>query len=217
MDDATKVAEPGVNHAVHGVRRQERSRTTRRDLIDAARRIFARDGFELTRLEDIATAAGKTRGAFYANFKDKEDVFFAIVEDDIRRDSEALHGDLSRASSLDERMDVLSHFLLRLLDDQSRMLLSLEFKLYCIRRPQHHKRLADLHAEMCVRCAETHIDRLLPEFLHTPEGRRRKAAIFGSVMDGLVLNRLFQPSAMDPTAILDLIKAALHIALKQAE
>ncbi len=215
VDDAIKSVVAHVFDSASGVRRQERSRATRRELIDAARVIFARDGFELARLEDIAAAAGKTRGAFYANFKDKEDVFFAIVEDDIAHDGRALHHDLSTASSLDERLDVLAHYLLGVLLDRSRMLLSLEFKLYCIRRPQHHKRLAALHAEMCVRCAETHIDHLLPEFVHGDAGRQRKAAIFGTVLDGLVLNRLFQPDAMEAEAMLSLIKAAMRIALDE--
>jgi len=71
-----------------GGEKQERSLVTRQELIDAARRIFARDGFEVARLQDIAAAAGKTRGAFYAHFQDKEDVFFAIFEQDIARDQQ---------------------------------------------------------------------------------------------------------------------------------
>lgn len=224
MDDATKTSLGTLDlngsgeHHPEPMRptRQERSRTTRRELVDAARLTFARDGFELTRLEDIAAAAGKTRGAFYANFKDKEDVFFAIVEDDIARDGVVLLEGLSVVASTEERLEVLSQFLLLLLDDRPRMLLSLEFKLYTIRRPLHHQRLAALHAAMCVRCAEMHIDHLLPELTYTdPELKRRKAAIFGSVLDGLVLNRLFQPGAMRTEEMLALIRAAIRVAIDQ--
>ncbi|MGA8532191.1 MAG: TetR family transcriptional regulator, partial [Acidobacteriaceae bacterium] len=63
--------------------KQERALATRSELIAAARAIFTRDGFESARIEDIAANAGKTRGAFYANFRDKEDVFFAIFEEDL--------------------------------------------------------------------------------------------------------------------------------------
>ena len=49
-------------------------------LLLAAEKIFARDGFEAARLEDIASLAGYTRGAFYANFQSKEDIFFALLE-----------------------------------------------------------------------------------------------------------------------------------------
>ncbi len=204
-------------YAPGGVRRQPRSLATRQELVDAARMIFARDGFENTRLEDIAAAAGKTRGAFYANFKDKEDVFFAIVENDIARDGEVLLEGLMGVVSREERLDILSRFLLTLLDDRPRMLLSFEFKLYAIRRPHRQKRLAALYAEMCVRCGEMHIDHLLPEFGQAdPVRKRRKAAIFGSVMDGLVLNRLFQPGAMQEHEMLALIRAAITVALERA-
>lgn len=215
MDDATKSEVPLALHALGGVRRQTRSLATRQELVGAARLIFARDGFENTRLEDIAAAAGKTRGAFYANFKDKEDVFFAIVENDIARDGEVLLEGLMGVVSLEERLDILSRFLLTLLDDRPRMLLSFEFKLFAIRRPNRQKRLAALYAEMCVRCGETHIDYLLPEFGQAdPVRKRRKAAIFGSVMDGLVLNRLFQPGSMQEHEMLALIRAAITVALE---
>ncbi len=62
---------------------QERAQRTRKKLLEAARITFSRDGFELTRLDDIAKLAGKSRGAFYAHFENKEDIFFAVFEDDI--------------------------------------------------------------------------------------------------------------------------------------
>src|SRR5580700_748245 len=64
-------------------RHQERSDATRTRLIRSAEKIFARDGFEAAKLEEIATEAGYTRGAFYANFKSKEDLFLALLEGEI--------------------------------------------------------------------------------------------------------------------------------------
>ncbi len=61
-------------------RQRARTEATRRKLLEAAENIFARDGFEAARLEDIAASAGYTRGAFYANFDGKEDIFFALLE-----------------------------------------------------------------------------------------------------------------------------------------
>ena len=60
-------------------RRQERAEVTRARLIQAAEKIFARDGFEAAKLEEIAADAGYTRGAFYANFDSKEDLFLALA------------------------------------------------------------------------------------------------------------------------------------------
>src|SRR5260221_14608800 len=61
-------------------RQAERTEATRQKLLAAAERIFARDGFEAARLEDIAAGAGYTRGAFYANYGGKEEIFFALLE-----------------------------------------------------------------------------------------------------------------------------------------
>ena len=60
-------------------KQQARTQATRRKLLRAAERIFARDGFEAARLEDIAAAAGYTRGAFYANFDSKEALFLELL------------------------------------------------------------------------------------------------------------------------------------------
>ena len=58
----------------------QKTEATREALLQAARRIFVRDGFEASRIEDVVAAAGRTRGAFYANFRAKEDLLFAIYE-----------------------------------------------------------------------------------------------------------------------------------------
>ena len=80
--------------------------------------------------------------------------------------------------------------------NRRRMLLSIEFKLYAIRRP-HHKRLAALHRAMKMRCAEAHIDELLPELRGRRVARKREtAAQFGALLDGLALNCLFDPQSM---------------------
>ena len=59
---------------------QQRTEQTRRKLLEAGLRVFVRDGFEAARIEDIAAASGHTRGAFYANFETKEDLFLALLE-----------------------------------------------------------------------------------------------------------------------------------------
>src|ERR1700691_6501525 len=115
---ASKSRRQPVNTRPPVVKRQERAIVTRRHLTDAARRVFARGGFELARVEDIAAAAGKTRGAFYANFKDKEDVFFAIFEEDLARDREQVSLHLSDASSPEDRIRALALHLSKVIKDR---------------------------------------------------------------------------------------------------
>lgn len=53
---------------------------TRQQLLDAAEVLFLARGVSRTSLQDIATAAGTTRGAVYWHFRDKADLFNAMME-----------------------------------------------------------------------------------------------------------------------------------------
>src|SRR5215469_12238552 len=66
-------------------RHQEKTDLTRARFLRAAEKIFARDGFEAAKLEEIAADAGYTRGAFYANFDSKEDLFLALLTEEVER------------------------------------------------------------------------------------------------------------------------------------
>ncbi len=61
-------------------RTKEDSERTRRRIIGAARQVFARQGVRRTTLEEVAQAAGVTRGAIYWHFAGKTDLFYAMRE-----------------------------------------------------------------------------------------------------------------------------------------
>ena len=61
-------------------RTKEDARATREALIDAAEHLFQAHGVARTSLAQIATQAGTTRGAIYWHFKDKADLFNAMME-----------------------------------------------------------------------------------------------------------------------------------------
>src|SRR5262245_20986790 len=60
--------------------RQENKEVTRMRLVEAAARLFLRKGFEDASVDEISETAGYSRGAFYSNFKDKEQVFLAVID-----------------------------------------------------------------------------------------------------------------------------------------
>lgn len=53
---------------------------TREQIVIAAAAIIGEKGFDRASLEEIAGRAGMTRGAVYGNFKNKEEVFLAVIE-----------------------------------------------------------------------------------------------------------------------------------------
>lgn len=61
-------------------RTKEEALATRHRILDAAELIFERRGVSRTSLHDIAEAAQVTRGAIYWHFKDKADLFTAMME-----------------------------------------------------------------------------------------------------------------------------------------
>jgi TetR/AcrR family acrAB operon transcriptional repressor len=61
-------------------RTKEDAQETRTQLMDAALHLFAKQGVSRTSLQDIAQAAGATRGAIYWHFKNKADLFNALMD-----------------------------------------------------------------------------------------------------------------------------------------
>jgi AcrR family transcriptional regulator len=60
--------------------RDEQRQRTRRALVDAAGKVFIQRGFTGASVEAIAAEAGYTRGAFYANFASKEELFVEVLQ-----------------------------------------------------------------------------------------------------------------------------------------
>jgi TetR/AcrR family acrAB operon transcriptional repressor len=59
---------------------KEEALATRQRLLDAAELLFQAQGVSRTSLNDIARQAGATRGAIYWHFRDKADLFNAMLE-----------------------------------------------------------------------------------------------------------------------------------------
>lgn len=66
---------PGTPHP----KWERRPEARPREILDAALRVFAARGYAATRLEDVAAAAGVTKGTIYYYFKSKEDLLVQLV------------------------------------------------------------------------------------------------------------------------------------------
>lgn len=61
--------------------RKEKQAQTRECLMHSAARVFARRGLQQASIDEVAEDAGFTKGAFYANFKNKEELFLAMLDE----------------------------------------------------------------------------------------------------------------------------------------
>jgi AcrR family transcriptional regulator len=80
------------------VRRPGRAEVRRR-LLAAALKVFAERGFASASLDQVAEAAGLTKGAIYSNFASKDDLFFALMEEQILDRIEAVRTVLAASSA----------------------------------------------------------------------------------------------------------------------
>src|SRR3954465_1055215 len=94
--------------ATRPLSRAERREQTRDDLLAAADRAFVGGGFHATSLDEIAAAAGYTKGAVYSNFASKEDVFFAVYERRAEHGIAAMQRTLADAPDLATGLDAIT-------------------------------------------------------------------------------------------------------------
>lgn len=82
-----------------------RAERTRRTLLDAAEALFAERGFDATRLEDVAERVGIRRASIVYYYKDKRELYDAVLEDVFGGLLERVSGPLERDGPLEPRVE----------------------------------------------------------------------------------------------------------------
>ncbi|HUX71122.1 MAG TPA: helix-turn-helix domain-containing protein [Cellulomonadaceae bacterium] len=134
LSDASETVEKRTGASRADVRRQARVDRTRADLLDAAARVFAAQGYEGAAVGDIASAAGYTKGAVYANFGSKSDLFVALAREQVLCTSQAAAGagaGTDPGSLADQLVAGMAE-----MPDGPEMLLTLEVLAYAVRHPE---------------------------------------------------------------------------------
>jgi AcrR family transcriptional regulator len=186
-------------------KQQVRSQATRRKLLAAAEKIFAQDGFEAARLEDIAAAAGYTRGAFYANFESKEDIFFDLLQEWIAERVAAVRTILGRRQKPGDKLKALRDHYVGIAKDKQLALLSLEFKLFAIRHPAAHAKLRERYRRLRA-CGGEILQEVARELgRHLPISSRAVASGLGALSNGLLIEELIDAEALSDSDIRHLL------------
>lgn len=80
-------------------RTKEEAEQTRQALLDAALTAFSEHGYQAARLQDIAAAAGTTRGAIYHHFDNKADLYRQLIEDASQQGDEVIAAAIAEGGS----------------------------------------------------------------------------------------------------------------------
>jgi AcrR family transcriptional regulator len=176
---------------------QERTEATQAKLLKAAEGIFTREGFTAARLEQIAEAAGYTRGAIYAHYKSKEDLFLDLLEQRMYGKLATMRTLLAGVATQQERLEKFRAHLLTVTCDRSWALLILEFKLFALRQPKLKTRMRRLMSMMHSTSGEDFFQLLFgdvkPSDAHAME---RRFSLIGSIMSAAVLESNFRPALL---------------------
>jgi len=130
--------------------RERRLEHTRSLLLDAAEDVFAEKGFTPATLDDIAHAAGYTKGAIYKHFATKEDLFLAVSDRYWRRYFDNFAEVMSAKKVTARELDEIATRWRQLSEDRGaeHAALGHEFTLYLLRNPDARERVAAKRAEV---------------------------------------------------------------------
>ncbi len=182
---------------------------TRAELLRAAEMIFARDGFEASRIEDIAAEAGRSRGAFYANFASKTEVFLALRSLAARRNARALRDRIKDVEDEAERYRAVTRYILEQICDTQTQLLQIEFKLFALRHPRMLAELAEKHLEASASVNRQELSDLFPEKSDDTVEMRCNTLAVEAILEGFALNARFSPKVLDESSIQKMIPQLL--------
>jgi AcrR family transcriptional regulator len=127
---------------------------TQERLMSAAVRVFAERGIIGASVEEICEAAGFTRGAFYSNFADKDELVLALIRASIRTQVAAAEQAIAHTKAAPTKLDtgdlvsfVLSAFVEFGAEDREQILIERELLLYAARQPSLRVPYLDFIAE----------------------------------------------------------------------
>jgi AcrR family transcriptional regulator len=145
----------------------ERREETREQVLAAAARVFARNGFHGTSLESVAEEAGFSRGAVYYNFADKEELFLELLDrrcaeraQDLREVFADTDDDVAATSR--QAQLAAQHALDAMTGDPEWRALYLEFLAHAARDPAFRRRFARRTDEMRSALEEIVVERAGP-------------------------------------------------------
>jgi AcrR family transcriptional regulator len=171
---------------------------TRQHLLDAAAIVFARNGFHGSTLDEVAATAGFSKGAVYSNFKSKDDLFVALLDDRVERQfavvSEVL--DTGSHDAAEQFPRIREIFRSDMFWSDDFLTLWLEFVLYARRNPEAQRKLAASAERSHARVQELieHEYAAVGVTPSYPTGDLAEISL--ALFNGLGLDRLVNPSAV---------------------
>jgi AcrR family transcriptional regulator len=175
--------------------RKEKQAKTRSALLSSAAKLICRKGITEASVEDVATDAGYTKGAFYANFKSKEELFLVMLDERYAAELERIEAHLpGEEAPVDEVRASAEDFIRFVRSDPEWPKLYFEFVVYAARNPEFRQELATRSRAMRERIAEV-IRNWAADFPGQPPFPFEDiATMLFCMADGFLIAQLIEPN-----------------------
>lgn len=174
--------------------REESKARTRARLMEAAGRVFAQRGLERATVDEVAAEAGYTKGAFYANFTSKEELFLAMLEERFAARLDEVDRVLDSEASVSERARMAGQdFSEYLAGDPAWSRLFFEFTMQALRDEEFRGELVRRQCALRERLASAFRAHSGGELAIAPEVVAMMAC---AMADGYALARLLEPEGV---------------------
>jgi AcrR family transcriptional regulator len=202
-----------IEKSKHQIRTEE----TQSKVLSAAEAVFSEQGFEKTQLEEVAARAGYTRGAIYAHYASKEDLFLALMGQRVLTKFTVIRQALEAERDIRKRPEIFRNWIVAQVSDHTWGILMLEFKLYALRRPDSREKLLQTYEQMSKSTGDDFIELLFGSDLDKA-GRaaaERRLVILGAILSAVTLESHFRPKLLAKkqlhTVLDEVYKALLYV------
>ena len=174
--------------------RRQKQAETRSSLLRSAAKLFCSHGLEGASVDDVAQDAGYTKGAFYSNFKSKEELFLVMMDEKFGAELERVDRLLAGTGEARDEANAAAEDFVRYIDsDPEWPRLYFEFVAYAARNEDFRQELATRHRALRARLAEV-FERWSADFpAKPPVPIADIAAMTDFMADGFLLDRLVDP------------------------
>jgi AcrR family transcriptional regulator len=163
-------------------------------VLQAAGEVFAQRGFAAASMDQVAAAAGFTKGAVYSNFASKDELFLALMAEEVQRRVDGVSAALQTARDLPAALAAVNAELSR--REAAWQLLFLEFWQRAVRDPEVRRRFVASRRDLRTRITAT-VARFLAEHpVRTGWDAESLTVVIIALANGLAVEALPDPEAV---------------------
>lgn len=180
-------------------RRRPPREETRRRVLDAAAHAFAARGFEATTLDDVAAAAGLTKGAIYSSFRGKDELILALMEQRIAERMRAAGDAFAEARDAEGGVqDAGARLIEAVHSDREWQRLFIEYWSRAMRDPPMREQLAERRRELRDLIARAIEGAARERGLSLAAPPEQLAVVILALSNGLAIEAQIDPEAVPP-------------------